>query len=123
MTYSLDFETRDNILWVTATGTRSIKAVLEISKEVMDASKEQGIKKVLVDIRPLEGRLSTSSSFLVPAHFFPKIRDPKILSQVALLDLEDFEYSNQFFENAAVKRGLNLKFFSDELSALTWLRK
>ena len=123
MSYKLDFDQKDNILWVTASGTRSLKTVLAISTDVMQACRDWNLDKVLVDIRLLEGRLSTSSLFSIPTQHFPKIRDQKVLSQLAIIDLANLKLSNRFFENLAVRRGLNLRFFSDPAAAVAWLNR
>ena len=121
MEYKLDLKQEGNILWVTASGTRSLKAILNMSRDVMKACEEMGLDKALVDIRPLEGLLTTASSFTIPTRHFPKIRDQKVLSQLAIIDRTTAKLSNRFFENLAVKRGMNLKFFSDPTMAVTWL--
>ena len=123
MTYDLVFEIKDNFFWVTATGTRSLKSVLAITKEILAACTEHEISKVLIDVRALEGRLSTASAFTIPTRHFPKFRDRSLINHVAIIDLKGFELSHRFFEKAAASRGFKLRIFSDPDKAVFWLNK
>lgn len=123
MSYDLVFEVQDNFFRVTARGTRSLKSVLAIAKEILAACTEHEISKVLIDVRALEGRLSTVSAFTIPTRHFPKYRDRRIIYQAAIIDLKGFELSHRFFEKAAVSRGFKFRIFSDPDQALFWLKK
>ena len=123
MSYNLTFEEKENYLWVTATGIRSLENTLAITKDVFAACEKHKTSKVIIDVRALEGRLATGSSFSIPAQHFPKLRNRNIVTQAAVIDLKEFEHSYQFFENAAVKQGFKLRIFSNPDKAVFWLKK
>lgn len=123
MAYHLSIGKKGHVLWVKATGTRSLQTVLAMSQDIWTACVESGLRKVLVDVLALKGRLSTIDSYDIPAKHFTKIRDTNIITRCAILDLKEFEHSYRFFENVAVNRGLNLRIFSDIDEAIAWLER
>ena len=72
MSYALTIEKKGDVLWVTAAGSRSLQTVLAMSKDILAACVENKVKKVLSDVRALEGRLSTLEAVNIPAKHFPK---------------------------------------------------
>ncbi len=123
MAYELSIETKDNVLWVKATGTRSYRTILSMSQDILKACLEKNVKKVMIDVLALEGRLSVSDAFEVTDKYFPKIRNRSVITHCALVDQKEFEPSYKFFENLAVNRGFLLRIFSDTDEAITWLKK
>jgi len=123
MSYDLTFEIKDNILWGTASGTRSLQTVLDITKDIIAACAESRIKKVLLNVCALKGRISTVDAYEIPARHFPAMRDRSTITQVAIVDLKQLEERDKFFENVAVNRGFVLRLFSDTEKALEWLNK
>jgi hypothetical protein len=123
MDYKLAIETKNDVLWVKATGTRSRETVLDMSGDVLEACVKERVKKVLIDVRELQGRLLPKDSYDIAAKHFPKIRDPNVITQAALVDLEEFRDQYRFFENVAVNRGFNLRIFPNVEDALQWLAK
>ena len=111
MSYNLAFEEKENYLQVTATRVRSLENTLAITKDVFAACAKHKTRKVLIDVRALEGRLATRYSFSIPAQHFPQLRNRNIVTQAAIIDLQEFEHSYQFFENTAVKKGFKIKDF------------
>jgi hypothetical protein len=123
MTYRLIIEKKSDVLWVTASGRRSPETVLGMSKDILAACVEQGVKKVLADVRGLEGRLPRLEAYDIPDKHFPKMRDRAVLTHTAVVDMEEFKNSYRFFENVSANRGFNLRIFSDPDQALDWLKK
>jgi predicted GTPase len=121
MSYNLKFEKKNNILWVTATGARSLQTVLDITKDIIAACADSQIKKVLLNVCALKGRLSNIDAYEIPARYFPGMRDRSTITQVAIVDRKQLEESDKFFENVAVNRGFMLRFFSDTAEAIKWL--
>ena len=121
MSYNLTFEKKDDVLWVTAAGTRSFEAVLAMSKDILAALAENKVKKVLIDVRALEGRLGTIDSYEIVDQHFRKIQDRSVITHCAIVDLKEFEHSYRFFENLATNRGFTLRIFPDTDQALAWL--
>ena len=114
-------EQRGGVLWVAATGTRSLATVLAMSKDIMSACAERGIGKVAIDVRQLQGRLPPLDSYEVVNDHFPQMRSTRVITQAAIVDRKEFEANYRFFENLAVNRGFNLRIFSDAEQALSWL--
>lgn len=121
MSYDLTTERKGDVLWVTAEGIRSRDTVLAIAEDILAASVEEGVKKVLVDVRKLAGRLSTAAAYDIPDQHFPKMRDRSVITRAAIVDLKEFERSYRFFEDVAVNRGFNLRIFPDPDEAMRWL--
>jgi hypothetical protein len=122
MTYDLKIETKDDMLLVKATGTRSFDTILSMSQDILKACVEKDIKRVLIDVIGLEGRLGASDAFEVTDKYFPKIRNRSVITHCALVDLKEFESSYRFFENLAVNRGFVFRIFSDMDKAIAWLK-
>ncbi len=123
MSYSLTLERKDNVLWAAATGTRSLETVLAISSEILAACVEKKVKRVLIDVRGLEGRLAKKDAYDIPDKHFPEIRDRSVITHAAIIDLKEFEDSYVFFENVAVSRGFRLRIFPEPEEAIEWLEK
>ena len=123
MSYKLSIERQDDVLWATATGTRSLETVLSMSYEILASCERHKVTKVLTDVRGLDGRLKAIESFELSENHFPKIRDRKLITHNAIVDLKRFEQDFRFFENVATNRGFNIALFSDPDSALKWLKR
>ena len=121
MSYYLDVEKKDEVLWVKATGTRSFENVLAISKDIMAACTEHEVKRVLLDVRPLKGRLSTMEAYEIPDKYFPKIRDRSVVERTAIVDWKEANGRAPFFELVAENRGFVLHIFPKIDQALHWL--
>ena len=122
MSYSLSNEKKDDILWVTATGTRNLETILAMSKDIQVACVENKVKKVLIDVRGLEGRLNMTNQYRLVANEFPKMRNRSVITHNAIVDLKEFKDSYKFLELVAHNRGYLLRIFSDPEQAITWLK-
>lgn len=121
MSYRLEFEANDGFLKVTATGTRSLQTVIDISRDLFAVCADKKIKKVLVDIQSLKGHLSFMESFEFITHYFPNIRNLNIINKCAIVDRNENEVETQLFETIAVNRGYMIHTFSDFNKAVDWL--
>jgi len=119
----MDVETKNCFLKATATGTRSLQTVIDISKDLFAACADKKIKKVLVDIVSLDGHLSVMESFEFHTRHFPNIRNRNIINKCAILDRKDNRQEYQIFETIAVNRGYTLNIFSDFNEAVAWLNR
>jgi hypothetical protein len=122
MSYKLKLDPKENVLWVTASGTRSIKTVLAIINEIFSACTEYNLSIVLVDVRELDGRLSTINTFTLATRHFPILRELRVVKKAAIVDLMEFEHNYRFFETLTRKRGYRLRLFSDCDAAADWLK-
>ncbi len=123
MSYDLRIEKKDDVLWGTVTGTRSIETVLAVTMDIFAVCAEKKVNKVLIDVRGLEGRLRTMEAHAIPDQHFPKMQNRHVITHAALIDLREFEHSYRFFETVAVNRGFMLRIFSDPDEAVAWLKK
>lgn len=123
MSYHLRIEKKGDVLWVTATGARSLETVLAMARDILAACAENKVAKVLTDVRALEGRLASMESYEVVTQHFPEIRDRHVITHNAIVDLKEFAGSYRFFEDLAANRGYALRIFSNPDAAIEWLRK
>lgn len=123
MSYNLTIEKKGDVLWVTATGMRSLETVISMSKDIMAACAEQKVRRVLIDVRELKERMKMGEIYEISDKYFPKIRDRSVITHSAIVDLKEFEHEYKFFETVAMNRGFNLRLFSDPDEAVEWLRK
>jgi hypothetical protein len=121
MAYDLKIQADGDVLKATATGTRSFETVLALSQDILTICVEKKIKKVLIDVLALEGRLSTIDAYEISARRFPKMRYRGVIAKCAVVDLKEFEETYRFFETVAVNRGLFFRIFSDTAEAIAWL--
>jgi hypothetical protein len=121
MSYNLTIERKDDALLVKVTGKRSVEAVLAMSKDILKACAETGVKRVLVDVRHLEGQLKMMEAYDVVDQHFPKMRDRSIITHAAIVDSREPKGGRSFFETIAVNRGFALRVFTDADKALEWL--
>jgi len=121
MSYELTLDPKDDFLWVMASGTRSINTVLAIINEIIPACREHNLSIVLIDVRGLDGRLSTINTFTLATRHFPKLRELKVITKAAIIDLMEYELNYRFLETLTRKGGFKLRVFSDHKAAVDWL--
>jgi hypothetical protein len=121
MSYEVTINKEENFLHVQAAGERTLDNILAITHEIMAAYARHGIPKVLVDVREIEGALSTMEGFELPTEHFQKIRDQRILQKAAIVDRKENEERFRFFQTVAENRGFNLRVFTDVDEATSWL--
>jgi len=124
MSYDLKIEKKDDFLWVTATGReRTLEIILAMERDILQACVENKVTLVLLDIRPLEGLREMMEAYDIPDKYFPKMKDPSVITRIVIVDRKESKRNNNFFENVAVNRGFNLRIFSDSDKAVEWLKR
>ena len=93
------------------TGKQCIDAMVEV------CSRSQ-ISKALLDCRNMTGEIQVLESFMVARYGVQMIGS---ISKFALVGREDQMFPDNFVENVAVNRGINLKLFTDVEKAIGWL--
>jgi hypothetical protein len=121
MSYTMDIEVQGDCLVAAACGERTGENVSAIAQEILDECLRQGIVKVLLDLRPLTGRLSISESLSVVTHLFPEMSALRKLERVAVIEASERHERSRFFERAAGARGYNIRMFSEQQQAVDWL--
>jgi hypothetical protein len=123
MSYKLKMKKVGDVLHVKAAGARTMETVMAMSKDIMEACARRSTPKALIDVRAMEGHLSTLDAYDIPKSFFETIRDRTVLQKSAIVDLKENEDQYTFLENVARNLGYMLRFFSDADEALQWLQE
>jgi hypothetical protein len=102
------------------TGEFSIVMGKQCIDAMVEACSQTQISKALLDCRNMTGEIKMFSSFMVAEYGVKMIG---IISKTALVAREDQMLSDNFVENVAVNRGVNLKLFTDADEAIDWLKE
>lgn len=109
----------DDILEVVVTGDISMPEMHDIMiKEVIAMEKTMNVRKQLIDLRTLEGRLGITKIYDL-VRDYPTGR-PRM--KTAIIDTVQNDDTSSFHETTAYNAGLRLKFFTDINEARTWLK-
>ena len=87
-------------------------------QEIFAASSRHGLRKILIDIRTLEGDISLLARYDAGRIVAELQREPVRLTFVAT---EDQIWPDRFGENVANNRGVRTKVTTDLAEALQWL--
>jgi hypothetical protein len=121
MTYTLEMNTEGSLLVARVSGKRTLETVSAMAMHIVQACIEQQCTLALVDVRPLEGRLTVSNSYQVVADGFDQYRRMG-LQRAAIVDREIDPDGKSFFETVARNRGFDLRIFTDMTEARAWLQ-
>ena len=110
MTYNLKIENRGDYLLLTATGTRSMDSVLSMTKDVLEACTSEKVKKALLDVRAMVGKLTTMEAYDLSQHHFPVMRDLNVIARLVIVDQKENEARYRFLETVAINRGFNIRY-------------
>jgi hypothetical protein len=117
--YSISSFVKDGILKVVVTGEHSTSAARKaMMNEIIDIEKSANVKKQLVDLRNLKGRLSALEVYSL-VRDYPEDR-PRMI--VALVDTPENAESASFHETTASNAGVVFKWFTDINEARNWLK-
>lgn len=122
MQYTLDIEERNEYLQFSARGKRSLESILSITKDVLAACERHKLKNALIDVRKMEGELTTMESYKLSAQHLPAMRNLSVLTHVAVIDCEENRERYTFLETVAVNRGLNIRYFTDPHDGVEWFK-
>ena len=122
MQCELEIENKGDYLYVTAKGPRTVDAILSLSKDVLVACEKEKIKKALIDVRMITGRITTIEAYDLSNIHLPSIRDRSVLDRVAVIDLLENKERYHFLETAAVNRGFVILYFNDPNEGAEWLK-
>ena len=109
---------KGSYLLVEFFGEFSVEAGKQCVDRMVEACKEHSKSKVLLDCRKMTGAMPILDRYLVADYGASKGR---LLMQLALLNREGVPLPDNFVENVAVNRGMNMKVFTDHDEALYWL--
>jgi hypothetical protein len=114
----INYKIWDGFLWIEVADTLELKDIKVLSDDVREIMASNELKKMLVDVRKIQGRLGIFESLQRIESFKPVAK--KI--QLAIFDLIENKYNNSFFENASYNRGFTINFFYNEIDARKWLK-
>jgi len=109
-----------DVLVVTFTGQSTEKNAHAMTKRYFKIVLGTGLKKVLVDIRPLKGRLSESNTYFLVRNLPAKPAPSDI--KTAIVELQEYQNYAEFLETTSENAGVRLRIFLDYEKALSWLR-
>ncbi len=117
MGYKINYHIKSDFLKVELSGNYPLEKFAEISNDMDRVIDENGISKILVDLRKFEGRFGVFDGLQKIENF----REESKFLLFAILDIPENKSNNDFFENASHNRGYKLLFFYDEAEAIKWL--
>jgi hypothetical protein len=115
----VDVYDKDEFVLVTYTGEFNVEAANRTIDRALQACKEFGKTRLLLDCKNMIGALSVFDRFQV-AEYGQKLQGT--MSKVAMVRPESQDPSDKFTETVAVNRGVNLKLFTDFEEAVKWLK-
>ncbi len=117
MAIRIETAIEEQILRITLSGEGDEAAGNAITGDVIRAERESGLKKVLIDVRAVRGRLG-------PGWLYYNVKKypPDLLGvRTAVIDLAENLRHAEFHEAAAANAGFELRYFAGEAEALAWL--
>jgi len=118
-----DFDIRGmpqgEVLALDFTGASTSQNADAMTRRYFNIVLASGMKKVLVDIRALKGRLSDGQTFFLLRELPVKPTPPDI--QTAIVESQENRAYGDFLETTAVNAGVPLRCFFDRAEALAWL--
>ena len=120
----MDFEITSSldgdILVVTFAGQSTAENVQAMTARYFDIALGSGLRKILADIRLLNGRLSAGEIYFLVRDLPVKPIPPGI--KTALLEAKERRDFANFLETTSANAGVPLKCFFDRGEAVAWLR-
>jgi len=122
MSYELDIKKEKNYLYIRASGNRTRDGIASMAREVIESCHKYQIYEVLVDLRDLKGPMGIFDSLWIVTKEFPKLTDLKAIKKAAVMNAKERKERSGFFEQIAIKRGYNIRFFDELTPAIEWLK-
>lgn len=122
MPYKIEIVRDPGYILVHQNGVVSTDDVDAIRSEIFDLVAQEGLTRVVVDVRNQTNDYSTAEMFnMTVDHAVQKT--PFSKPWVCLLVRPNQEDNARFIENVGVNRGMPIKYFTDEQAGLKWLMK
>jgi phosphoribosylpyrophosphate synthetase len=118
--FILTMEEKPNYLSVRTSGIRCRENVNNLAIKVFNTALEKHISKILIDIRKLEGYFGYMDIIVFAKDVLKDLRG-KGVDQVAIIDIHTTTRQDWFLEPVARLHEINIRVFTEEESALTWL--
>jgi len=115
---SMSISNKDSYLLVEFFGEFSVEAGKQCVDRMVEATETYKRSRVLLDCRRMTGSMPIIDRFLVAEYGALKGRSQM---QLALLGSKEAVLPDNFVENVAVNRGMEMKVFTDINKAALWL--
>lgn len=118
MEYRIATQRHEEILQIEVAGTGGRENADAIARDVIAAIRTAQANKILIDVRPFQGRMGVADTF------FHVRRYPLDLKHVrtAVIDLKEHKAFTAFFETTAATLGFSIRHFNETPDALAWLQ-
>ena len=123
MTLSIEMQLNGDVLQVVASGEFDLADAKSTLEEIIDATVERGVDKVLVDYRDMKGHASVQEDYEYAMHFVHLVEAKRLRQGLPKLHAVYVGHNQQpeFAENVAVNRGMSVLSTDDMDQALRWL--
>ena len=111
---------REDYILFDFRGEFSQEAGKQCIDAMVEACSQSQISSALLDCRNMAGEIQILESFMVAKYGVQMIG---VIARFALVGREDQMFPDNFVENVAVNRGINLKLFTDVEKAIDWLKE
>ncbi len=115
--YNISESTQDHIMEMTITGEITKGTINNLLDDIFTLLKLKKPKALLVDSRPLKGRLDLAETYFQVRNY---PQDRPIIFTAAVDTEENYEFQS-FHETTATNAGHRLKWFTDIDKARQWL--
>lgn len=123
MSFETKLEAKDDYLHFTSHGQFELDAFLELLKSVISTAKQRDVSRAFIDIRGIEGTISTFERFQLGACFADQQLEQHFELQLCMVGMEPIIDESRFGETVARNRGANSRVFTDVKEGMEWLLK
>jgi hypothetical protein len=118
--YHITWIVEKEYLTACAFGSRTRAVVSSLVTEISNAAIQKQCRKVLIDVRELQGWLGVFDSYYIVTKDLQRLRGKGIV-KAAIVDRPLPRMREMFFQTVSHNRGFNLRIFEDPEAALAWL--
>ena len=108
----------EGILEIVITGKVKAGSIEKVTDEVIAIKKAANLKKLLVDIRAIEGRFGYAESYFSVKKYSSSFHG----IHIALVDIPEDAAWESFHERTAINSGVSFKWFTNIDNARAWLK-
>jgi hypothetical protein len=119
MSRSMEIQDKDDFVLIVYSGEFDMRSAHETIDHILQACSEKHCSAALLDCRNMTGKISTFDRY-DSAMYGQVIKGT--VSRMAIVGPPNLVLSDNFFENVALNRGLNLRVFIDMDKAVGWLK-
>lgn len=117
--FELTSSLQGDVLVITFTGASNDANAVPMTRRYFEMLLASGRGKVLADVRPLRGRLSSAGTYFLVRNL-PVERLPQGIKTAVVEAPENREFAG-FLETTAANAGVHFRCFTDYDAALAWL--